>query len=114
MRIIVLVMLLCGVVRAQEKIDFLDYFAQIDDKNDTWTLGGSDMRWDVDPEGTGEKVLIHSKFSEAGCFEVYKVTDTDIQCRFEVVRSGKHNDFWIRRFEELKATNPAPGALWIK
>jgi len=116
LRHLLFVLLLCTQLHAQEKIDFLDYFVQSDDIAQSWTLGGSDIIPEIDPEGSGEKILIHSKFSNPNCFEVYKVTDTDIQCRWEVVRSGGETGTknWIRRFEEFKTTNKAPGALWVK
>lgn len=114
----VLVMLLASVTLAAEKpIDPLDYMLQSDDTRNAWTLGGWDLRADRDPEGTGVQTFVLNKFSDPKTYEVYKVTDSQIQLRYEVMRSGGLNPdgHWIRRFEEINGgEGTAPGAIWMK
>jgi hypothetical protein len=97
-------------------IDLLDYIKQTDDARNEWTLGGTDVYADTDPDQTGAQTFILNKFSNANCYEVFKVTDTQIQLRYEVMRAGgmKGDDNWIRRFEEIGAEGAAPGCVWMK
>src|SRR6476661_3848216 len=101
--------------RPDGTIDVLDYFLQSDDKRDEWTIGGTDVRDDRDPDGSDARTLILNKSSSPDSFEVYHVTPTDIRLRYEVVRwAGKRGtDNWIRRFEELDQDG-ALGAAWCK
>lgn len=112
------ILVLSNSVHAAEKpIDPLEYMLQSDDTHNSWTLGGWDVRPDHDPEGSGAQTFILNKFSDAKTFEIYKITDSQIQLRFEVMRSGDLNPdgHWIRRFEEIDdADTPAPGAIWLK
>jgi hypothetical protein len=109
-----ILLMVCGVVRADERVDFLDYFVQSDDVRAEWTLNGTDVRAADDPDGTNVRTFVLSKFSDPRCYEVFKVTDTDIQIRYEVNRPGdeKPRDFWIRRYQEI-GQPPGSGAVWI-
>jgi hypothetical protein len=101
----------------RKSIDPLDYMLQSDDKRNAWTLGGWDVRGDRDPEGTAVRTFILNKESNPKTYEVYHVTDSQIQIRFEVMRSGDLNPagHWIRRFEEIGGgEGSAPGAIWMK
>jgi hypothetical protein len=95
--------------------DMLQYLLQSDDRAGNWTLGGTDIREEKDPESSGT-VIVLNKWSSSGNYEIYKITPDEIQIRYEVFRpggsSGKEN--WIRRFEEIGAKNPHPGATWCK
>jgi len=95
-------------------IDLLDYLLQSDDPNHEWTLGGFDTHLCPDPDGTSTPCFVMHKYSEAGRYELYKFTPTEIQLRYEVWREDPKSEdqSWIRRFEEITADNPAPGALW--
>jgi hypothetical protein len=95
-------------------VDFLDYFLQRDDVKDAWTLGGTDVRPDRDPDGGDARTFVLNKFSSAGCYEVYKVTGDQVQIRYEVMRAGNKppGDSWVRRFEGIDAHGAAPGAIW--
>jgi hypothetical protein len=106
---------------AEKPIDPLDYMLQSDDTQNAWTLGGWDVRADRDPEGTKTQTFILNKESNLKTYEVYHVTDSQIQIRFEVMRSGDLNPqgHWIRRFEEIEGGGSAPGgsapgAIWMK
>src|SRR5207248_309912 len=99
-----------------QPVDVLQYFLQSDDRGDNWTLGGTDVREDNDPDGGGTLTYVLNKWSTSENYEVYKVTADEIQLRYEVVRpggrSGKEN--WIRRFEEIDGQGKSPGAVWAK
>src|SRR5438552_2893425 len=62
-------------------IDTLDFFLQTDDSQNTWTLGGTDVRPAIDPDGTNTQTILLNKFSSATHYEVYKVTPSEIQLR---------------------------------
>lgn len=108
-------LLLSAVANAGERVDFLDYFLQGDDTEESWTLGGTDVRPGVDPEGAGARTIVLSKFSDPGCYEVFKITDTQVQIRYEVVRPDEQGrrEFWIRRYQEIGGDGKNPGAVWI-
>ena len=97
------------------QVDFLDYFLQADDRDQSWTIGGTDVRPDKDPDGTATRTVVLNKGSDPKNYEVYKITDTQIQIRYEVVRSvsAEPKDNWIRRYEELNVKLPGAGAVWI-
>src|SRR5688500_1791324 len=65
-------------------IDMLDYLLQKDDTNESWIIGGSDVRPATDPEGTDVQAWVMTKFGNAACYEVFKVTTNQVQSRFEV------------------------------
>jgi len=99
-----------------QPIDVLDYFLQKDDPTESWTLNGHDVRPDSDPECTDTMTFIANKWSRPECYEVFKVTPTELQIRYEVVRSdpvtGHHN--WIRRYQEIGAGHGKfPGHVWM-
>ncbi len=101
---------------ATQPIDVLDYFLQKNDVGDNWTIGGKDVRPDKDPDGTDRPTLILNKFSSSTSYEVYKVTPTELQLRYEVMRpnpnGGPRN--WVRRFEGLDAARDSKqGVLWM-
>jgi hypothetical protein len=117
--VVVVVVLVAHVARAAPSdapIDLLDYVLQKDDTRNEWTLGGTDVYADTDPDHAGAQAFVLNKFSNANCYEVFKVTDTQIQLRYEVMRAGgtKGDDNWIRRFEELNGEGAAPGCIWMK
>ncbi len=116
--ILLAIILLSGTLRAAEKpVDPLDYMLQTDDTQNAWTLGGWDVRPDRDPEKTATRTFILNKESNPKTYEVYHVTDSQIQIRFEVMRSGELNPdgHWIRRFQEIDGgEGSAPGAIWMK
>jgi hypothetical protein len=114
--ILLIVSFSCHAARAEKKIDLLDYILQKDDPHNQWTIGGTDVYADKDPDGTPAQTFILNKFSNANVYEVFKVTDTQIQLRFEVMRAGgtKGDDNWIRRFEEVHGEGAAPGCVWMK
>jgi hypothetical protein len=97
-------------------IDLLDYLMQKDDVRNEWTIGGTDVYADKDPDGAGVQTFVLNKFSDANVYEVFKVTETQIQLRYEVMRAGgkKGDDNWIRRFEEVDGEGAAPGCVWVK
>ena len=99
-----------------QPIDVLDYFLQKDDPNESWTLNGTDVRPDHDPDGTDTQTVILNKWSQPGCYEVYKITPNELQLRYEVVRHDPvtgHGD-WIRRYEELGDDHGLyPGHVWM-
>jgi len=99
-----------------ESVDMLDFLLQRDDADMSWTLGGIDVRPGRDPDGNCVQTFILNKWSNRDCYEVFKVTDSQIQLRYEVVRMAGDagTDNWIRRFEELDGEGPAPGAVWVK
>lgn len=96
-------------------IDVLDYFLQSDDKKENWTIGGTDVRPDKDPDGATTRTLILNKWSSPNYYEVYHVTPTDIRLRYEVVREGGKlgKDNWVRRFEEAGPDGQS-GAIWTQ
>jgi hypothetical protein len=113
--IVVLIPLSSQAAPADAPIDLLDYILQKDDVHNEWTLGGTDVYADKDPDGTGVQTFVLNKFSDANCYEVYKATEHEIQLRYEVMRCGKENEEkWIRRFEEVNGEGAAPGAVWMK
>ncbi len=97
------------------QIDFLDYFLQSDDVGERWTLGGTDVRPDRDPDGTSTRTYVLNKWSTPDCYEVFKITDHQVQIRYEVVRAAGKNGTgnWIRRYREIDAEGAVPGAVWI-
>jgi hypothetical protein len=101
---------------AAETVDFLDYFIQKDDGAGPYTLSGKQVRQDKDPDGTNAKTYILNKGSSPNWFEVFKVTEDELQIRYEVTRhdgaAGTGN--WIRRYEEINGQGKAPGELWAK
>lgn len=101
---------------ATQPIDVLDYFRQSDDVHDDWILGGKDVRPDHDPDGTDAPVIVLNKFNSTTSYEVYKVTPTELQLRYEVVRPDSKGNpkNWIRRFQELgPGHGELPGAVWM-
>jgi hypothetical protein len=102
-------MVLCVPPVPGEAIDMLDYMLQTDDTDHAWTLGGHDTSDAPDPDGGGSRVFVLNKFHSDSDFEVFKVTDTEIQIRYEV-NKGKQ----IRRFEELGREGRAPGHVWLR
>jgi hypothetical protein len=99
-----------------QPIDVLDYFLQKDDIDQSWTLNGYDVRPDADPDGTDTLTYIGNKWSEPGCYEVFKVTPTELQIRYEVVRHDRINGDgnWIRRYEEIGDDHGKyPGHVWM-
>lgn len=97
-------------------IDVLNYFLQSDDLHQNWTLGGWDVQPAIDPDGTNTRTIILNKFSQPGIYEVYKVTPTELQCRYEVMRQDPAGsaENWIRRFQEKgPGHGKYPGALWM-
>jgi len=92
----------------------LDYLLQSDDPRHEWTIGGFDTRLCVDPDGTDTPCFVLHKYSDPGKYELYKITQTQIQLRYEVWREDPKTDdvSWIRRFEEIHADNSAPGGVW--
>ena len=114
--LVVLSLVLCLTVRASAEskpVDVLDYFLQNDDRDMSWTLGGTDVRPGTDPDGTGTRTCILTKFSNPACYEVFRITDSEIQIRYEVFRPGGAGN-WIRRFEEIEDHGKAPGAVWAR
>lgn len=101
---------------AERPVDFLDYFLQKDDREMAWTIGGTDVRPSADPDGSGAQTYILTKFSNPNCYEVFKITNTEVQIRYEVARASgsRGKDNWIRRFEEIGSEGEAPGAVWAK
>jgi hypothetical protein len=106
----------CRLLAGTTPIDMLDYILQKDDTRNAWTIGGTDVYPDNDPDGANAKTFVLSKFSNANVYEVFKVTDSQIQLRYEVMRAGgkKGDDNWIRRFEEIDGEGAAPGQVWMK
>jgi hypothetical protein len=97
-------------------IDVLDYFLQSDDAKDEWTIGGTDVREEADPEGTDARTIVLNKWSSPDYYEVYHVTPTDLRLRYEVWRDGGrrgNKDSWIRRYEEIGADGQL-GSVWCK
>jgi hypothetical protein len=96
-------------------VDVLDYLLQRDDANERWTLGGTDVRPDRDPDGTDARTFILNKWSDPNCYEVLKATATQVQIRYEVSRPSESgaSQYWIRRFEEIGGDGAAPGAVWM-
>ncbi len=117
MRLLVLLglaLILAARASAEPKpVDVLDYLLQSDDREMSWTLGGTDVRPGTDPDGQGARTYILTKFSNPACYEVFKVTDSEIQIRYEVFRPGGSGN-WIRRFEEVNGQGKAPGAVWAR
>jgi hypothetical protein len=117
--IVLLCVLASGAARAAspatQPVDVLQYFLQNDDRDQQWTIGGTDVRPDRDPDGTDAPTFVLTKFSNPGCYEVLKVAGQQLQLRYEVVRphSNASAENWIRRFEEIGGAGPAPGALWM-
>lgn len=101
---------------AEAAVDTLQYMLQTDDKNGEWTINGTDTNSIVDPDRSGLDAFALSKFSNPNLFEIYQVTDADIRIRYEVYREGgmQGTGNWIRRFEEISATGPTLGAVWMK
>lgn len=99
--------------RADGTVDFLDYFLQKDDTDSSWTIGGTDVRPDVDPDGTDTQTYILNKFSSSDFYEVFKVSGDEVQIRYEVFRQGGGRS-WIRRFQEIGGSGKAPGSIWTK
>jgi hypothetical protein len=98
-------------------VDFLEYFLQSDDVDERWTIRGTDVRRARDPDGTSARTVILNKWSNPNCYEVFKITDAQIQIRYEVVRMGRSSgkDNWIRRYQEIDGPAPGerPGAVWM-
>jgi hypothetical protein len=117
----VLVLLILLLPRASaaptsQPIDVLDYFLQKNDADDSWTLNGHDVRPEVDPDGTDTQTIVVNKWSKPNCYEVYKVTPTELQIRYEVVRSDPNGSprNWIRRYEEIGDDHGKfPGHIWM-
>ena len=101
--------------RPMGTIDFLDYFLQSDDVGEKWTINGTDVRPAKDPDGTNMRSFVLNKWSDPNCYEVFKVTDNEVQIRYEVVRTGGRTgkENWIRRYGEIDGEGPVPGALWM-
>gem|GEM_PF-2463309 len=97
-------------------IDVLPYFLQGDDRREEWTLGGVDMLPGRDPEGSRARTYVEAKFHSRDFYEVFKLTRSELQIRYEVYRpggsSGEGN--WIRRFEEIGGEGDAPGSVWMR
>jgi hypothetical protein len=106
----------CAANPTKQPVDFLDYFLQTDDAGDQWTLGGFDVRESADPDGGGARTLVLNKQSDPNCYEVYKVTDHQVQLRYEVVRypDNQNEQTWIRRYREQEGEGKIPGALWCE
>ena len=96
-------------------IDFLDYFLQTDDRDERWTINGTDVRPAPDPDGAGARTVVLNKWSDPNCYEIFKITDAQVQIRYEVVRSGgaSGKENWIRRYREINGDGPSPGAVWM-
>jgi hypothetical protein len=62
-----------------------------------------------DPDGSEVRSFVHNKFHLDHAFEVFKVTDTEIQIRYEVIKGE-----WIRRFEERDREGQAHGHVWMR
>jgi hypothetical protein len=109
-----ILLVLSAHARADERIDFLDYFLQSDDVREEWTLNGSDVRPAQDPDATNMRTFVLNKFSDPNCYEVFKVTDATLQIRYEVTRPGneKPGEYWIRRYQEIGQPSGS-GAVWI-
>jgi hypothetical protein len=96
-------------VTASAEVDFVEYLLQTDDPDQRWILSGFDTGEIPDPDGVGGATYALSKFSDPAAFEVFRVTDTQIQLRYEVYKST-----WIRRFEEADGEGDAPGCVWMQ
>ncbi|MHB1001427.1 MAG: hypothetical protein ACYC27_19480 [Armatimonadota bacterium] len=103
-------------VQKMETVDFMDYFLQTDDTENAWTIDGTDVREDIDPDGTDTQTYILNKFHSSNFYEVFKLVDDELQIRYEVFRAGgkEGKGSWIRRFEEIDGKGKAPGSIWCK
>jgi hypothetical protein len=96
--------------KKEAAIDTADYFLQ-DDPDNRWRLDRRDIVKAGDPEGTKRRTVIMGKHGSADSYEVFYVTDKEIQLRYEV-----HKRKRIRRFQEIgpgreKTTD---GYVWLK
>ena len=96
-------------VEESGEVDTLEYFLQADDTNDQWTINGADVTPGEDPDETGAVTCFLNKWSNPDAFEVMKVTDSEIQMRYEVIKAE-----WIRRFEERGREGTGDGCVWMR
>lgn len=92
---------------SEDAIDTLEYFLQ-DDPENAWRLE-VDMIKAEDPDGFGRLTYIQGKFGSPNHFEVYIITATEIQIRYEVYKTGM-----IRRFEETRLKGKGEGYIWMR
>lgn len=97
-------------------IDILDYFSQSPDIAQHATIGGVNVRPDHDPDASSRQTLVLTKFSKPFSYEVYYITPTQLQLRYEVVRPDPQDSAqdWIRRYQQISPdAKPGDGALWM-
>lgn len=91
----------------ENAIDTLEYFLQ-DDPENAWRME-VDMMKAKDPDDFGRLTYVLGKFGSANHFEVYIITATEIQIRYEVYKTGM-----IRRFEETRNPGKGEGYIWMR
>jgi hypothetical protein len=99
-----------------QPIDVLNYFLQKPEISNHYTIGGVNVHADRDPDGFHDHVFVLDKFGGSDNYEVYKVTPTQLQIRYEVNRpspAGGSGD-WIRKYEPRGPhADPNAGAEWM-
>jgi hypothetical protein len=96
--------------KKEKPIDTADYFLQ-DDPENRWRLDRRDVVAAADPEGGKRRTVIMGKHGTADNYEVFYVTDTEIQLRYEVHRRKR-----IRRFQAVGPgrEGTTDGYVWLK
>ncbi|HWB52875.1 MAG TPA: hypothetical protein VG722_01740 [Tepidisphaeraceae bacterium] len=98
------------------QIDILNYFLQNPKIAGHFTIGGVSVHPNSDPDGTHHRVLVLDKFDSPDTYEVYYLTPTQLQLRYEVMRSDPHGSSadWIRRYRPIgPGADASDGALWM-
>ena len=105
---LLLILLLPQFAFAVDSIDTLDYFLQSSDTLQQWAWGGHDIRPCQDPDKGGARTYIQNKFNKSDTFEIFKITDTEIQIRYEILKRN-----YGRRFEE-NGRQSGSGYVWMQ